>query len=77
MPQLLVRQVGDAVVAALKQRAAANQRSIEAEHRAILECALLQPAASFAERAARLRSETVGRFSSDAADLIRADRDSR
>jgi len=41
MPQLLVRQVGPRVVAALKARAASRGRSAEAEHRAILEHVLL------------------------------------
>ena len=41
MPQLLVRNVEQRVVAALKARAARRGRSAEAEHRAILEYALL------------------------------------
>ena len=36
-PQLLVRDVDPKLVQALKQRAAANNRSAEAEHREILE----------------------------------------
>ena len=39
-PQLLVRDVDPDLVLALKQRAAANNRSAEAEHREILENAL-------------------------------------
>jgi plasmid stability protein len=41
MPQLLVRKVDRRVVAALRARAASRGRSAEAEHRAILEHALL------------------------------------
>jgi plasmid stability protein len=41
MPQLIVRNLERRVVAALKARAASHGRSAEAEHRAILERALL------------------------------------
>ena len=41
MSQLLVRNIDSRVVAALKARAASRGRSAEAEHRAILEQALL------------------------------------
>jgi len=41
MPQLIVRNLERRVVAALKARAASRGRSAEAEHRAILEHALL------------------------------------
>jgi plasmid stability protein len=41
MPQLIVRNLDRRVVAALKARAASRGRSAEAEHRAILERALL------------------------------------
>jgi antitoxin FitA len=41
MAQLLVRNVDRRVVAALRSRAASRGRSAEAEHRAILEHALL------------------------------------
>ena len=40
MADLLVRGIDDAVAQALKERAAANGRSAEAEHRAILTEAL-------------------------------------
>jgi antitoxin FitA len=43
MPDLLVRGVDEALVRALKQRAAANGRSMEEEHRAILAKALSSP----------------------------------
>jgi plasmid stability protein len=41
--QLLVRELEQAVIDALKNRAAEHGRSAEAEHRAILEEALIQP----------------------------------
>jgi plasmid stability protein len=40
MKQLIVRNVGDETVRALKQRAARHGRSAEAEHREILRTAL-------------------------------------
>lgn len=41
MPQLLVRDLDDGVVLALKRSAASNGRSAEAEHREILRMHLL------------------------------------
>ncbi len=41
MAQLLVRKVDDRVVQALRARAVQHHRSVEAEHREILEQALL------------------------------------
>ena len=77
MAQLLVRNVPEGVIAALKRRAKANGRSVEAEHRIVLEAALKPSLERFIERAARLREETRGKIRTDSADLIRADRDSR
>lgn len=79
MGQLTVRNLDDAVVAALKARAARHGRSAEAEHRLILRDALLEgeaPAEWFAA-AARLRAR-LGRATEggpDSTALIRADRD--
>ena len=77
MAQLLVRNVPQDVVEALKRRAAEHGRSSEAEHRAILEEALRAGRAGFWERAAKLREETRGRTFSDSTVLIREDRDER
>jgi len=50
MAQLVVRRIGDDLVDRLKERAAANQRSAEEEHRQILSRALRGPKRrSFAE----------------------------
>ncbi|MBT3215181.1 MAG: DNA-binding protein [Deltaproteobacteria bacterium] len=50
MPNLLVRNIDEGVVSALKMRAGQNGISAEAEHRAILENALMKPRKkSFAE----------------------------
>ena len=43
MANLIVRNIDDAIVRALKQRASRHGISVEAEHRRILEQALLQP----------------------------------
>jgi plasmid stability protein len=50
MANLVVRNLDQRIVDALKQRAARHGRSAEAEHRALLEALLLQPKGkSFAE----------------------------
>jgi antitoxin FitA len=72
--QLLVRNLDDRVIRSLKQRAISHGRSVEAEHRAILESVLKPEAEDFFELAARLRAEAP-RQTSDSADLLRADRD--
>lgn len=77
MAQLVIRDVPEALVLALKERAAANGRSAEAEHRLILEEALRIGRNELRKPAGRLRAETVGRIPGDSADLIREDRDSR
>ena len=43
MANLIVRNLDQQIVDALKQRAARHGRSAEAEHRALLESVLLQP----------------------------------
>ena len=75
MAQLLVRDVPQDVVEALKRRAAGHGRSAEAEHRTILEEALRPERAGFWERAAKLREETRGRITIPSEALIRQDRD--
>ena len=75
MGQLTVRDLDDEVIARLRARAAANGRSLEAEHRALLEEAAGIGGEDFATAAARLRAELSGRPHSDSADLIRLDRD--
>jgi plasmid stability protein len=50
MPSLVVRNLDENVIKALKARAAAHHRSTEAEHRAILTEVLMRPRRkSFAE----------------------------
>ena len=77
MPQLLVRNVPQAIIEALRQRAAEHGRSAEAEHRVILEEVLRAGRAGFRERARALREATRGRISIGSEELIRQDRDAR
>ena len=63
MAHLTVRNVSEAVVDALKRRAAANNRTVEAEHRELLRAALLGGGEDFATWADLLRQRfaLVGR----------------
>jgi plasmid stability protein len=77
MAQLIVRDLDEDVVRALKARAARNGRSAEAEHRRILEAALGREndMTSHAGAAARLRARF--RSTLDSTEVIRAARDER
>ena len=77
MAQLLVRDLDETLVRLLRQRAAANNRSAEAEHRAILEAALLINGEPFWDAAKRLRDETAGQTASDSTEIVRHYRDTR
>ena len=74
MGQLLVRGVGDGLVRALRDRAARYGRSVEAEHRVILEQVLGPEQDGFAALAARLRATTPP-GQPDSGALLREDRD--
>jgi plasmid stability protein len=74
MGQLLVRGLDDKVIDTLKRRAARSGRSVEAEHRAVLERALAPEIETFVEAAARLRARTPTQ-TTDSAEIIRQDRD--
>ncbi len=82
MGQLLVRNVSDAGLEALKRRATENGRSVEAEHRALID-ELAKPASRPADardwlaEADRLREMTKGRSDTPSWVLIREDRDAR
>ena len=75
MADLTVRNVSEEVVDALELSAAANGRSLEAEHREVLRSALLGGNRDFAARAEALR----GRLHSsvDSTDIVRAVRDGK
>jgi plasmid stability protein len=78
MGQLIVRNLDDRVIDALKTRAARQQRSLEAELRVILERAagerVIDVDAARA-RAERISLSLAGQSHSDSAALIREDRD--
>jgi antitoxin FitA len=78
MGQLIVRNLDDRVIDALKARAARQERSLEAELRLILERAAAERFVDIAEaraRAERISRALEGRSHSDSAALIREDRD--
>jgi len=75
MPQLLVRDVPEDIVDALKRRASEHGRSAEAEHHLILGEALLPEHAGLLQRAATLRDETRGHVSVPSEELIRQHRE--
>ena len=77
MAQLTVRNLDEALVRRLKLRAAAANRSAEAEHRAILEESLRPAPTDFWERAARFRKKLAGRDLGDSTAIIRRARDRR
>jgi plasmid stability protein len=80
MGQLLVRNVPEETIAALKARAARNGRSVEAEHRAMLDALAAEQSAAEAkaawiERARRHREELRGRSFTPSEVLMRELRD--
>ena len=77
MASLHVRNVSDEIVAKLKERAARNGRSAEAEHRKLLNEVLGGDGLSFDELAARLRERTKGRYHTPSEILQREGRDER
>lgn len=78
MTDLLVRNVDEALVRKLHQRAKAHGRSVAEEHREILRDTLLGGTReTFHELAARCRAMTPDCYQTPAEDLIREDRDAR
>ncbi len=75
MGVLTVRGLDDALIKALRVRAAKSGRSAEAEHRVILEQALRRRTAPFKALARRRRESLKGRDFSDTTAVIRRFRD--
>lgn len=75
MAQLTVRKLDVDLVRQLKIRAARNNRSAEAEHRAILEATLRPREEDFWRRAEALRAATGDREVTDSTLFVRRDRD--
>lgn len=74
MGQLLVRGLDDRVIRLMKEQAARNGRSVEAEHRAALERVFPPASETFAERVERLR-KSLPPPDVESAAQIRFDRD--
>lgn len=79
MGHLVLHHLDEDLLERLKTRAAADGRSPEEEHRAILEAALASPSESpdFWERTARSRQRLSGRTMPDTTRIIREMRDER
>lgn len=74
MAQVLIRNLDDDVVARLRERAAREGRSLEAELRVILGRAVETPATVTAE-VERVRALLAGRRFEDSTEMIREDRE--
>ncbi len=78
MAQVIIRNLDDRVVAALKRKAGLHGRSLEHELRTILSQAARLTAAERVAIAERIRGMTPsGIEQTDSAELIREDRDRR
>lgn len=75
MAQVLVRNLDEEVVDALKKRAVSNGRSLQAELQLILEQAAAVPTVDPVRLTAGIRRLIRKRSQPDSVDLIRADRD--
>jgi antitoxin FitA len=76
MPDVLVRDIDEAVVARLKEKAKAHGRSLGVELKFILEQAAKQLDMVAARDAAERMSRSLeGRRHTDSAELLREDRD--
>jgi plasmid stability protein len=75
MGQVLIRNVDDAVIAALRARAASRGLSLEAELRDALTRAAAHPRAAIAAELAAVRAMTPGGKRRPAEDLVREGRD--
>jgi len=75
MAQLTVRNIDDAIAAALKERAAKAGRSAEAEHRKILEEVLLPPQNLDFFSEARTRRVKLRPGASSTTEILRQDRE--
>jgi len=73
---LHVRKLDEDIVRRLKRRAAENNRSMEAEHRAILyEVLKPEPTKSFEELSAEVRAHTASRPQTPSEVVLRISRD--
>lgn len=77
MAQVLVRNLAEEVVEALKRKAELRGHSLEQELREILGAAATQPSAERLAMADRVRALGAERATGDSTELIREDRDNR
>ncbi len=77
MGQVLIRNLDDAVIQALRERAAARGISLEAELRDLLTRAAGQPRAELVAEFASVRAKTPKVARRLAEDLVRESRDER
>ena len=81
MADIVLRNLDDELKEKLRQRAARNQRSMNAELREIVSAALAQPRrgspADLKKLAADIRSLSAGRQQTPSEDLLRESRDQR
>ena len=75
MPNVLVRDVDETVLAQLKDQAQRNGRSLQSEVLAILTNFASYNTLSDTETAARIKDALRGRIFSDSAALLREDRE--
>ncbi|WP_406678073.1 FitA-like ribbon-helix-helix domain-containing protein [Neomoorella carbonis] len=77
MPDILIRNVSREVLSTLKQRAAANGRSLQMELHKILEEAAGEKSLDGIKLAAEIRKQLQAKMKnySDSVDLIREDRE--
>ena len=74
MPNILIRDVDEQTMARLKERAARNDRSLQAELQQVLQRAAMADIVDSSAVAARIRRKLSGRKHSDSSLLISDDR---
>lgn len=74
MANVLIRDLDEKILKRLKQRAARNERSLQAELKAIVERGALVDVIDARALAARIRRELSDREQSDSAESIAEDR---
>lgn len=77
MPQLLIRNLDEATMESLKERARRHNRSLQGEVKLILEASARQPDEAPLAIAERWQGYFAGRTFSDSTELVREDRDGR
>lgn len=75
MAQVVIRNIDDAVVEALRERAALHRRSLEQELRLVLAAAARPAPEDRVALALRIQELTLPGEQSDSTALVRADRD--